>query len=248
MERQPLPGDQDEKRRTVRVSSPRFGWVIVSQRAAGMFFVALRAPSEIRCAKYEASDYGFAVSHRGTKEQLQARGFGAGQGFPGEPGCNVRKVTAADPKTGSEVRIELLRPSDWCGVQPRFEVVVRRSKAEQESLEAAKKKDEAERRRLERLKTMPDTRDKYREDVAQTFWTCVSVTKAQMESKDGYRFTSEVVEEFMELATEAFWTIKDGDTSGGSPRQKFQQVMSANAKANKPLQRFLSAIRDDESH
>ena len=248
LEHRPLPGIEDEKRRTVRISSPRFGWVIVSQRAADVFFVALDAPSEIRCAKYEASDYGYAVYHKGTKEQLQARGLGVGHGFPGEPGCNVRKVTTANPMKGSEMRIELLRRSEWCGDQPRFEVVVRRSEAEQEVLKTVKAQAEAEKRCLERLKTMPATADKYRDDVADTFWTFVSYAKRQMQSTDGYRFTSEVVDEFVETATEAYWTIKNGQTTGASPRKRLQQVMSASARADKPLQQFLATVLGGEAH
>jgi hypothetical protein len=247
MESQALPASEGERAKSVRFRSLQFGWVAVVQRTARTFFVVLNSPREIRYADYQAHDYGSTVYHKGTKQQLQARGLAVGIGFPGEPGCHARKVAVPTEQAGVELRIELLHPSEWFGEVPRFEVTARRSEAEQEALKKAKREADAEKARIERLKTMPATPDKFREEVAQTFWSLANITKAQMQAKDGYRFTSEVVDDFTDAITEAYWAIKNGAAVGASPRQKYQQVMCASARADKPLQQFLSSIQDCDS-
>lgn len=247
MEGQLLPVIDDQRAKSVRFRSLQFGWTTVRQRTARTFFVVLKSPREIRNADYRTRDYGTAVYHEGTKQQLQERGLGVGIGFPGEPGCHIRKVTVPTTQPGAKLRIELLHPSEWFGEVPRFEVEVRRSEAEQEALKKAKQEAEAEKARLERLKTMPATPEKFRDDVADCFWTWVKFTKRQMESSDGYRFTSDVVDEFVETVSEAYWTIKNGDTTGCSPRKKLQLVLGESAKADKPLQRFLANLSSGAS-
>lgn len=252
MEDQPLPSIDAQRAKSVRFRSSRFGWATVVQRTARTCFVVLNSPSEIRNADYEVLDYGGIVYHKGTKQQLQERRLGVGIGFPGEADRKTRKVKTLAPQTGCEVWIELLHPSDWFGEVPRYRVSVHRSEAEQEAIKTAKRKTEAERHRLERLKNMPATPDKFRNEVADTFLTLANIAKARMQSSDGYRFTSEVVGEFTDAITDAYWVIKNGATTGTSPQQKLQQVMRANAKADAPLQRFLESVAEpppsDQAH
>mgnify|MGYP001546534733 CR=1 FL=1 len=122
-------------------------------------------------------------------------------GFPGEPGCNSRKLSATIPETGGKMSIELLRPEEWCGDVRRFEVVVRRSEVEQaaqkeikraalEAREQVQMATALEYARIVRLRTMPATPDKFRDGVAETFWALVDATRSQMQPKVGYGFTS----------------------------------------------------------
>lgn len=248
LEGHPLPAIEDERRKTLRFRSDRFGWVAVSQRAGSTFFVVLNPPSDIRCAEYSVRDYGHSVCHTGTKQQLQSKGLAVNVGFPGEEGCNVRRLTTLDPTTGAEVRIELLAKCDWWGDVPRFVATVRRSEAEQEAVKKAKQEALFERGRLLQLKTLPATAQEFRDDAARTFWTFASAVKAQLLSQDGYRLTDESVERYMLAVKEAFWAIKKGDTCGRSPRDRLQQELSAKAKANMPLQRFLSSLGSGPAH
>ena len=248
MDGQPLPGIEDARHKTVQLRSPRFGHIIVAQRAAQTFIVTLQAPSEIRNADYEARDCDWGALHYGTKRQLQERGLGVGIGFPGEPGCNRRQLTALAPNGKSAMRVELLHRSDWHGEVPRYMLSVDRTEAELESLKKVKRDADNEQLRLQTLKSMPATPEKFRDAVADIFWAGVSVAKAHMQAKDGYRFAPDVVDEFIETVTDVYWTLKEGETIGCSPRNKLQQVLCANAKADAPLQRFLSGLRPNDAH
>ena len=233
MDEQAVPSP-DSKRQTHRFRSKRFGLTVIVRRTSDSFIVVLSQPSEIGNEKYASRDFGSCVYHRGTKRQLQDRGFGIGFGFPGEPHCNQRKVTAGS------AQIHLLRPSDWWGDVPRYEILYRRSESEQAAATALTIEEEAKKQRIHRLKSMPERSDQFKDGVADTFWKAVCATKAAMESKDGYRFCADVVEEFMDSAEDAYWTLKNGGTEGISPRKKLQQVMGKSAKADMPLQRFLA--------
>ena len=101
--------------------------------------------------------------------------------------------------------------------------------------------------RLKGLKTMAATPAEFRELLAEMFWTWASMTKGRMQPQDGYRFTSEVVDEFMDSMTDAYWAIKNGETTGVSPKKKLQQVMSQKAKADEPLQRFFANLSSTAS-
>ena len=101
--------------------------------------------------------------------------------------------------------------------------------------------------RIVRLRTMPATPDKFRDGVAETFWALVDATRSQMQPKEGYGFTSEAVDDFIETAADAYWAIKEGETTGSSPRKKLQQVMCEKAKTDAPLQRFLASINSATS-
>jgi hypothetical protein len=170
---------------------------------------------------------------RGTKEQLRSLGIALDGPYPGEQGGGKRWAQTND-RRGYRVRITKAS-TIWPGL----------FFADIEVPEEVRKKTRAEEERLQRLKKLPPTPDKFREDVAKTFWYFTSAIKTQMQSEEGYRFTDEAVEDFMDAVSEAYRAIKEGQTVGRSPREKLQQVLCANAKADKPLQRFLSSFGPD---
>lgn len=239
---QSVPVSEDGRHKSFRVDSDRFGWVTVAQRTAQTFIVVLQLPREIRNADYTVSDYGHSVHHRGTKQQLQDRGIGVGIGFPGEPGCHRRKVTLPPADSGEETCIELMHRGDWCGDVPRFHVTAWRSEAQVKAAEQAKRDAEAEKRRPERLKAMPATPQAFRDRIAKSFWAWADFICLEMQPKEGYRFTSGAVDDFMEAATNLFWVLKNGDTEGHSPLVDLQEVLGARAKSDQPLQRFLAGV------
>lgn len=235
-----VPPLSTDRAKPIQFATSRYGEVVLRQRTARTFFVVMKSPKELRYAAYEAREYDWCVYHEGTKQQLQERGVAVGVGFPGEPGCNKRKVTLPGPQDG---KIELLGKHRWCGEVPRYEVFIRRSEAEQAAAKRTKSQAEDEKRRLERLKTMAATPAEFRDDIAEMFWAWGGGTKNMMQSQDGYRFTPEVVEEFMDAVREAYWVIKEGHVTGSSPRDKLRKVLSENAKADAPLQRFLASAQ-----
>jgi hypothetical protein len=202
-----------------------------------------------RRAKFEATEpvctyrSEWSENWRGTKEQLKSIGVALDGPYPGEQGGKERWAQTRDQR-GYKVRITRASTT-WAGL---FLADIEVPEDVRKKMQEAKKEADAEKERLQRLKTMPATADKFREDVAKTFWMFASATKAQMQAKDGYRFTDEVVEEFMDAVSEAYWSIKNGQTAGRSPREKLQQVMCAKAKSDKSLQRFLSSFRPDAAH
>ena len=180
---------------------------------------------------------------RGSKEQLRSLGIWCDTPYPGEAG-GKRWMQARD-RRGYKVRIT--RASTiWAGLfDADIELPAEVREAKREKQRAVKE----ERARLQELKTMPATPDKFRSAVADSFWSWVcGVVKPQMESKDGYRFAPDVVDEFIETVTEAYWALREGETIGCSPRKRLQQVLCANAKADAPLQRFLSGLRPNDAH
>lgn len=202
-----------------------------------------------RRAKWEAAEpvctyrSEWSENWRGTKEQLRSLGIALDGPYPGEQGGKERWAQTRD-RRGYKVRITRASTT-WPGL---FLADIEVPKDVRDKMRESEKQAAAEKERLQRLKTLPATPDKYREEVAKTFWMFASATKAQMQAKDGYRFTDEVVEEFMDAVSEAYWAIKDGQTVGRSPRDKLQQVLCAKAKADVPLQRFLSSFRPDAAH
>lgn len=202
-----------------------------------------------RRAKFEATEpvctyrSEWSENWRGTKEQLKSIGVALEGPYPGEQGGKERWAQTRDQR-GYKVRITRASTT-WPGL---FLADIEVPEEVRKKMREAEKQTTAEKERLQRLKTLPATPDKFREEVAKTFWMFASATKAQMQAKDGYRFTDGVVEEFMDAVSEAYWAIKDGQTVGRSPREKLEQVLCANAKADVPLQRFLSSFRPDAAH
>jgi hypothetical protein len=178
----------------------------------------------------------------GTKAQLRSIGVALDGPYPGEQGGAERFTRTLD-KRGFKVNIA--RDTKWPGL---YRARIKMPQEAQEQRREAEKKAEAERERLRRLKTLPATADKYRESVAGTFWACVCAVGNGMQAEDGYRFTTDAIEEFMDAARDAYWAIKDGETQGRSPREKLQRVLCANAKADASLQSFLSSLRTDGAH
>jgi hypothetical protein len=174
---------------------------------------------------------------RGSKEQFQRMGIGAGLAFPGEPGgkrwCRTRD------RRGFLVRIT--KASElWPNV---YEACIEIPQAERNARAQDSKSLKADKDAIERLKSLPDTAEKFRADVADTFRLFVDVMARTMRAKDGFRYTEEAIDDFLDVIRDASETLAVGQTEGRPPAEKLQQALGAQAKANGPLQAFLAIQR-----
>lgn len=244
---QPLPVVDGSKRKRVSFCSERFGWVSMAQRSAGSFFVFLHAPREIRFADYQVTESEWAVTHKGTKEQLHARGLGVGLGFPGEPGCNRRKVTTFDSQTGAEVCFALLSRSEWCGDVPRFEVTAQRSEGEKEAFKRAKRVSPDAIKAKRDLAAMPKSAQDFRLGLIDSMRSWIRAVLAGAISPPewhGYTLDSDAVEEIhasFDAVVEAIAAapVKFDPTVHA---QVAQQYRAAIAAADKPFQAQVAAL------
>lgn len=180
---------------------------------------------------------------RGSKEQLRAIGIALEGPYPGEPGGNPRCVYDRDAR-GWRVRISRASRT-WADV---FDVHIEVPNEVRAEAVRAQLKAKAEQRRLDHLRTMPTTPEAYRERVAGLFLRVAVAVQTEMEPDDGFRYTPEAVEAFVEMARDAYWFLKEGQTSGTSPRDALTRALVSNAKADHSLQRFLSNVRPDATH
>lgn len=184
--------------------------------------------------------YGVSESWRGTKEQLQAMGIGAGVLFPGEP--NAKRWMFVRDRRG--YRTKLSRYSDtwpglyWAGIEYPQEVKA----AERAKEKLAEDQAAARRTQVQMIERLPQTPEALREHIASTFWHFVNHTLDCMRPAHGYRFTEDAKEEFKDAASDAFWALKNGDTEGRSPREDLTRLQATEAKADVPLQAFLASI------
>lgn len=175
---------------------------------------------------------------RGTKEQFKTLGIALNGPYPGEPGGNKGWAITQD-RRGFKVCLSRASTT-WPGLYlAEIELPADGSDTAIGGNTEASNADE----RARRLGRLPDTADKFRDGVAKTFWMLAGATKAQMRPKDGYRFTDEAIELFMVAAYDAYLALKEGKTTGVSPRSALQAMRLSDARADSTLQRLLSTLR-----
>jgi len=181
----------------------------------------------------------------GTREQIQAElGIPENADFPG-PG---RRWTLSKDRLGSPVRIardEGIWPNQYSA---RVSDSVERSSApaskDAGEPAAVPQRVMEEKEQLAKLRALPATRDAFRHDTAEVFWSYVKLfVQIHAQPREGYALSDDAVQEFFDTASDAYWFLKQADTTGSSPKAKLQKVLAAHASADQALQRFLGGLR-----
>jgi hypothetical protein len=173
---------------------------------------------------------------KGTAAQLQAMGIGVGIAFPGGPGAG-RSVRAIDAH-GNPVTISIL--SD---VWRTYRAEVRVSEATRERRKFAKEHARVQRARIERLKSLPQTRDDFRKQVADGFWKSICDTLQAMRATEGFRIDEDDCDEFKRIAQETVWFLRDDATVvGKAPARIVESIAALEAQRDDALQDMLRAL------
>lgn len=111
---------------------------------------------------------------------------------------------------------------------------------------AAESKRQAERRQaeIEKLKSLPATRQAFRDDVAEGFWIFVNAATRLMRPKVGFSFAEDFIDEFRESASAIYWSIKDGEVQGKSPKEELKLMLIEASKADLTLQRLIASAAE----
>jgi hypothetical protein len=200
---------------------------------------AKQRPTDLAClAPFYAdrsSDWFWYLS--GTKAQLQAAGIGVGVLYPGEPGAACRSIRTTDAY-GNQVTLSI-ESEVWA----TYKAEVRVSNETRERRTFAKKHARDQQARIERLKSLPQTREQFRRCVADAFWKSICETLQAMRPPEGFRIDDDDCEEFKQLAKEAFWFLKDEATVvGKAPARVVESIAVLEAQRDDALQDLLRAV------